>query len=111
MDSSVTSVELRSGFLAAQNLAEAEGDRLLKEQNCYEIENEHLRRSILEKNATMQTIPACLLNMENKVATIKTEKRILSKPNAELIAPAVWKEAKGTHTGDSFIKTIVPMYL
>lgn len=48
--------------------------------------------------------------MEKKNATIETEKGLLSKSNADLLASARWKEARSFRMGYCFIEAIPPMY-
>lgn len=53
-------------FLASENRVEAERDRLLKELNHYKMEKEQLKKLTLEKDAAMNTVSKCVVNMKKK---------------------------------------------
>lgn len=76
MDSGFARVSLRRDLLATENSVEAERDCLLKELNLYKMENEQLKILILERNAAMEAMSKCLLDMVKKVATIISEKEL-----------------------------------
>lgn len=64
---------------------------------------------MLEKDAAKKAMSRCLLLIEEKVASVETEKKFLSKLIAELLASARWKGAKSAHTRKVLFKTILPM--
>lgn len=53
----------------------------------------------------------CLVDMEEKLATVEAEKRLVKKYNTELFSFAIQKKAESVCTGNSFIETTLPMYL
>lgn len=72
----------RSGILATKDSIDAERDRLLEDLNPYKLKNEQLRKVMLVMDALMKAISTCLQELETKVATNETEKRLPSKLNA-----------------------------
>lgn len=59
----------------------------------------------------MKSMSTCLVGIENKVATVKTDKRLLPMSNTEILFFEIQKESMSAHTGDSIIETIPSMYL
>lgn len=104
-------VALQRAFFAIEDSVELERNCLLKDLNRYKIKQKRLKMLISEKNAAMKVIFTCLLDVERRVATFETEKRLLTKYNLELLSFARLERAKSLHTGDNFIKIISLMYL
>lgn len=71
-------------FFATEDRVNAEYDPSPEKLNCYEIKNQQLKKSIFGINAAMKAMNTCLLGMNIKVATNKTEKAILEKSNKVL---------------------------
>lgn len=74
---------------ASENSVRIDRDQLLKEINCYKLENEQFRTLIVEMDAATKARSTCLVNMEENVATIETEKELQAKSNTELLSPAI----------------------
>lgn len=82
IDSHIVIVALRIGLFATEDIVKAKCDRLLKELKRSEMENEELKKLILENGAAKNATTTCLLNMENETATIEIKKGLLSNLNA-----------------------------
>lgn len=59
----------------------------------------------------MKTTFIRLIDIEESVATIRTENDLLSKSNAKLLEPARWKGAEDVRIKDEFIESIYSRYL
>lgn len=59
----------------------------------------------------MKAMNTFLVDMEKNLATMKTQKRLLAKFNAELLSSSTRKRAKSSCTGKSFWETITPTNL
>lgn len=64
MDSSLVVMALKSGHSATKGSVEVEHYLALEKLNRYKLENDELKELILEKNAAMQTMSTCLLDVE-----------------------------------------------
>lgn len=58
----------------------------------------------------MKVMSTSLLAMEKKVATMGTEKELLTKSSAEILSSATRKVTESAHTEESFIGIIFSMY-
>lgn len=65
----------------------------------------------LKKDAAIKATFTRLGGMASTVATLETDTRLLEKPNAGLHSSARYRRSSCTSTGDSFIETILLMYL
>lgn len=81
-------VALRSSLFVTDESAGATCDRLLEESDRYKMKNEHSKKLILEMDAAMRAMSTCLLDIEKKVPTLKTQKKILAKYNAKPLLSA-----------------------
>lgn len=66
---------------------------------------------ILGKYAARKAMSTCLIDMEKKVITLETEKRLLAKRYAEMLSFTIRKGVKNARTGDNFIDTVPLVYL
>lgn len=79
---------MTDGILVTEVSVKAERDPLLEELNRYRIKNEQSKKLILEVNAAIKAMSTRLVDLEQKVATIETVKRLLAKSSAELLSSA-----------------------
>lgn len=84
---------MRSGLLGTEESVEAECDHSLEKFDCYIIDNEQVKKFILDEDAVMRATPTCFVDVEKKVVTIGTDKVPLTKANAEALSSATWKGA------------------
>lgn len=63
MDSSLTKVAQKYGILAHEDSIKVERNILPKELERYETENEQWKKLISEKDAAVEAISACLLDI------------------------------------------------
>lgn len=68
-------------------------------------------QSILEKDAAKEAESICFLDLEKNVAMVESKKGLLSKLDAEILAAAKWKVAKGTRAEESFNEIFSQLYL
>lgn len=111
MNSPLARKALGSGSPATEDGKGIDHVHLQEESNRYNMGHKQIKRLISKKDAAMKTMFACLVDIERKSASMKTEKGILPKSVAELLSSATRKRAKSIRTGDSFIKTLTAIYL
>lgn len=63
-----------------------ERDLLLEKFRSFNLENKQLMKPILEKDAVMNTMAACFVDLMRKVAAMDTVKGIQAKPSADLLS-------------------------
>lgn len=63
-DSPLAGAAMRSGLLSIEDGEEAERDLFLDVLNHFSIKYKQVRKSIFRKNAAMQDIPICFIDVE-----------------------------------------------
>lgn len=101
MDSPLAGIAPRVGLHVFEGTLVTERDCLLQPLIWFKVENWHIKKSILEKDAAMKSMSTFLAGME-KPTTMRTKKELLAKPNRQVLSSATRKEVSTPRKGDSF---------
>lgn len=110
INSRLARAALNNGLFASEDSFEAERDRLMEDQTLYINKKISSKKvEIGDRCCNEGHVNISREYKEKKVATVGTEKGLLSKLSSNLLASAGWKEAKGTRSEDTLIGIVSAM--